>query len=158
MELYFKSDYVKISYEPSWGYIKVQWLIPPTNGEFREACEQMLGAIIHYEATKALIDTNKQGAIHPELIEWMDKVWAKRAIANGYRHCAIITPTDIFASFSLAEIAQMSDKTLVVTEYFEEEKIAIDWLKKLSVPGTGGQIRDRTEVGTSGNKEQASLF
>ncbi|UII34066.1 hypothetical protein LVD17_09595 [Fulvivirga ulvae] len=132
MELYFESDYVRICYESSWHYVALQWLTPPTNEEFRDGCERMLAAIKHYGVKKTLVDARQQGAIHPDLIEWMDKVWAAQAIDLGYRHCAVITPTDVFASFALDEITQMSKRTLVKTEYFDKEEKAIEWLKQLS--------------------------
>lgn len=133
MELYHETEYVKISYKQSFDYINLEWLTPPANADFKSGCEQMLMAIMHYGATKVLIDARQQGIIHQKMTEWMRRVLLKRLVVQGCGHCAIIIPTDIFASFFLVEVSQMSDKSLAITEYFEEEKIAIDWLKKLSV-------------------------
>lgn len=93
----------------------------------------MLLALKHFKTGRVIVDARQQGAVHPDLIEWMGRDWSTRAIAVGYSHCAIITPTDVFASFSLAEIAERGEQSPVIVEFFDQEELAIDWVKKLSV-------------------------
>ncbi|MBL6447436.1 hypothetical protein JMN32_14050 [Fulvivirga sp. 29W222] len=132
MEIYFESDYVKILYEQSAQYVKLLWLTPPTNEEFKEGCGHMLTAIGHFGVRKTLVDARLQGAVHSDLIEWMGETWVKRAAVLGQRHCAVISPTDVFASFSLSEIAPIGVRAQVITEYFDNEEHAVDWFNKLT--------------------------
>ncbi|UII31704.1 hypothetical protein LVD17_25780 [Fulvivirga ulvae] len=128
MKIYFQEDFVKISYDPTYNYILHEWLIPPTEEEFRTGCNQLVDAFKHFSANKVVVDTRQQGVIAGDLLEWMGTDWVTRAVAAGYTHGAIIVPSDIFASLSLHDL-QESINNKVINQNFDSMSEALEWIK-----------------------------
>lgn len=125
---FFKKDYVRISYDDSAHIIIHEWLIPPTEEEFKAGCEQLIEAMLHFKTGKVVVDTRGQGVLVPELMEWMTTDWAPRGAAAGYSHGAIILPTDVFTQLSVDEIMETVSE-LGVSRNFDDMENAIDWIR-----------------------------
>ncbi|UII34065.1 hypothetical protein LVD17_09590 [Fulvivirga ulvae] len=128
MKVFFEKDYARVSYNSTNNIIIYEWLVPPTEQEFKAGCEQMIEAIAHFKTGKVVVDTREQGALAPDLLEWMTTDWLSRAVAAGYTHGAIILPTDIFTQLAVDEIMDMVSKK-VVSRNFDDMSEAIEWIK-----------------------------
>ncbi|GAA0892125.1 hypothetical protein GCM10009122_18040 [Fulvivirga kasyanovii] len=129
MEIFFEKDFAKISYNSANSIIIYQWLVPPTDLEFKHGCEQMIEAIAHFKTGKVVVDIREQGTVAPYLLEWMTSDWISRAVAAGYTHGAIIIPTDVFTQLSVDEIMDTVSKK-VISRNFDGMEDAVDWIKK----------------------------
>ncbi|MBL6447435.1 hypothetical protein JMN32_14045 [Fulvivirga sp. 29W222] len=129
MKVFFEEDYAKVSYDSNNSIIIYEWLVPPTETEFKYGCEQMIRALAHFKTGKVVVDTREQGTVANHLLEWMTTDWIAKAVAAGYSHGAIILPTDVFTQLSVDEIMDTVSKK-VISRNFDNMEHALDWILK----------------------------
>jgi hypothetical protein len=78
---------------------------------------------------KVLSDQRQLAPPSDEDTAWYVLDWLPRALTQGYRYCAIISATHLFARLALHSIRQqaMRDSSLVY-QHFDQEDLAFDWL------------------------------
>ncbi len=113
-----KDDFLQINEMPEINGIKIKWL----------------------QAEKIVIETAKpkyifadtldmKFSIYPDLQEWHNKEIFPVFVKVNLRKLAVLVSSDLFTQVSIDQLIGEGKGGEMVTQYFEDEKKAIEWLK-----------------------------
>ena len=100
--------------------------------EFKRRCNQTLTMVQETGITKVLVDTRGLKVMVQENQRWIDEVWYPSARQVGLRYMAFIMPEDYFGKISVeTSNRRVVREGVIQVHYFDEEKLARDWLKSI---------------------------
>ena len=128
-----KDDFLQINEMPEINGIKIKWL--QASGRMQD--EDFKAAIL---AEKIVIETAKpkyifadtldmKFSIYPDLQEWHNKEIFPVFVKVNLRKLAVLVSSDLFTQVSIDQLIGEGKGGEMVTQYFEDEKKAIEWLK-----------------------------
>lgn len=80
------------------------------------------------KATKWLSDDRKGGALPKSHHEWGERVWGPKAAAMGWRHWALLPPTELLGKMNMQRLASTYAALGVTAEVFTDLDRAFGWL------------------------------
>jgi hypothetical protein len=100
--------------------------------EFKRRCNKTLALVKETGINKVLVDTRNLKVMVQENQRWIDEVWYPDARQVGLRHMAFVMPEDFFGKISV-EISnrRVVREGVIQVHYFDEVKLARDWLKSI---------------------------
>ncbi len=134
MEVY-KSKYWNILFEsenkmliPTWNEASADL----TNDLYKSEMEIYTQMVEKYHPNKALINCMKfYFAIGTDIQEWTNTMLFPRILAVGVTRVAIVMPADIITQMSLEQVMGEALGVKFVTNYFDNETAAREWLLKV---------------------------
>jgi hypothetical protein len=103
--VYFHNEAAHVTLSFADEYIHVHWYADvPKDAARQQVMNQVLVAFQTYSWQKLL--TSQQGVVpfSVEMQVWLQLDWRPRAVAAGYRYCALVQPHDLASQMSLVDI------------------------------------------------------
>jgi hypothetical protein len=100
-----------------------------TSQQFRDITENMLFLLKEKRVSKMLVDTTHLQIIGAEDQKWLNEDWLPRAIAAGYRACAMIKSKYFFNRVAVDNVVNQIDQSQLTVQYFDDRELARTWLK-----------------------------
>ncbi|MGE0790900.1 MAG: hypothetical protein AB7S26_34840 [Sandaracinaceae bacterium] len=85
-------------------------------------------ALVRAGSSKWLSDDRRGGALPKSHHEWAEGVWGPTAVAAGWRHWALVPPTELLGSQNMARVMQIYSALGVNAETFETPEQGLAWL------------------------------
>jgi hypothetical protein len=124
-------EYVTLWYHPEEKVVhhKIhRFLVPGVFEKLLSAGAQLLEA---HGASKWLSDDRMNVVVSPEDLEWSDTVWAPRVLKAGFKHWAIVVPSQAVAELQMKALRAKRRKQGLEVEMFESVEQAMAWLKSV---------------------------
>lgn len=100
-----------------------------TSLQFREITENMLLLLGEKQVNKILVDTTHLQIIGADDQQWLTDDWLPRAIAGGFRACAMINSKYFFNRVAVENVVNQIDPNQLTVHYFDDRQQARTWLK-----------------------------
>lgn len=122
----------RVSFIPTIGCAKIEWLGMPTSDEFRLGCNTVLNILKENGLTKVLVDNSAATLFTVADQRWLNEDWLPRAEQAGYRYSAtVLGNTDAFVKFAAQSIASKRDSSRFVSKFFKSVDDAVTWLSSV---------------------------
>ena len=136
-QIVFKEKYVTISFDPTTGFVLLDWHSYATSGQFRHTITTLLAFVESKSKSHAhiglLADTVKLGVITKEDIEWNAKEINPYIFKAGVKKVAFIIPENIFTQLSITTYQQQTkveDTGSLISQMFADRASAQKWLSE----------------------------
>jgi hypothetical protein len=123
-------DRCAISWDPTVPCVVFRWLGYVTSPEFRALSERGLELLRSKGASRMLNDTTHLPIIGEDDQRWVNQVFIPRALATGFRICAMVNSRFYFNRVAVENVARQISPGELVIEYFEGSDSAKEWLRQ----------------------------
>jgi hypothetical protein len=123
----------RIYYEPSDGWVVMDWDGYATSAQFREGTELMLKTLLEHGAHKVLADARDMILISQEDQKWLENSFLPRAIDRGFKAVALIKPVSYFNAVAIESVSYKVHKRDFLIRIFDNQEEARDWLRQVAV-------------------------
>lgn len=118
-----------VEYDVDLPGIVMTWKGYATSAMFRAANEQVLNVIAERRAKRLLGDITEFVLIGAEDQAWLNEDWLPRAMEQGLRVCALVTPNFYFNRVAVDNVVKKLDPAHLQVAYFATKEEAAAWLK-----------------------------
>jgi hypothetical protein len=126
----FEHQRICVWYYPAIGIIHHQMLTPVLGDVFREALSAGARAMTERGGQKWLSDDRMNGALMPEDLEWVDKVWHAQAVAAGWKYWALLPPKAVVGQLNIKRHIALYEARGIIVQVFSELEPAMKWLEE----------------------------
>ena len=130
--LYFKSDFLHISFDESLKSVVMDWKTAPTSVEFKTGLNRGLDALKDKRAVNWLAYLENLGALDEKDQQWSNEDWFPRALGAGVKNMAIVVSSDIFNQMTVESIMSKVPGTALTVQYFNNAEKAQAWLRSVA--------------------------
>jgi len=120
-----------IFFDEKLDLVVMEWNDYATSREFREGTELMLDLLIKHNCSRVLADIQDMTIIGLEDKIWMENDFLPRAIRQGFKSIAIITPKAYFNKVAVEDISYKIDKKKLTLHFFDNLEEGKQWLQTL---------------------------
>jgi hypothetical protein len=127
--VYFHNEAAHVTLSFTEEYIHVHWYADvPEDAARQHVMNQVLGALQTYGWQKLL--TSQEGVVpfSVEMQVWLQLDWRPRAVAAGYRYCALVQPLDLASQMNLVDLLSAHTAVWPCYHYCPSEQEAQAWL------------------------------
>jgi hypothetical protein len=125
----FDHQRIRVWYYPTARIIHHEMLAPVLGDIFRQALTAGAKAMAEHKGEKWLSDDRLNGALMPEDLEWVDKVWHAQAVAAGWKYWALLPPTGVVGQLNIKRHIALYKARGIVVQVFSELDAAMKWLE-----------------------------
>jgi hypothetical protein len=111
--------------------VVMEWNGYATSRQFREGTELMLDFVKKNKSTKVLANVRDMTLIGMDDQVWLEKDFLPRAVAEGFKTLAIISPLSYFNKVALESIYYKVDKNKLTITFFDNQRSAKEYLATL---------------------------
>lgn len=130
--VYADSNYILISYLSDSKILKIQWKKESENmsvEDFKQQISFIREAVIQYKPYYILgLTVEMTYGITPELQEWHNDFLFSAFRDEKLQKLAVIVSEDIFTQVSIEQLIEDEKDASFITQYFDKEADALDWL------------------------------
>jgi len=119
----------RVYHDSDLNAVVMEWTGYFTTEQFKSGSEVMLAELRKQKAKKVLALIRDMVLIGMEEQKWLLSGFLPRAIENGFRVCAILTPRNYFNKVAIENINCSIDSRQLLVNSFESEQEAKQWLK-----------------------------
>jgi hypothetical protein len=119
-----------VGYDVEAGCVTMRWRAYRSFAAFRDDNERVLQAIAAHGASRLLGEIETLGPISPADQQWLAADWIPRAVRQGLRRVALVTPAFHLDHGPVLLVGERVSALLDLA-YFEEPEAARAWLRPL---------------------------
>ncbi|WP_347157562.1 hypothetical protein [Pontibacter chitinilyticus] len=159
LQLYYKTEFIRVSYEEEWQLGVAEWNGFVSSGELRKAALNSLNFVHEKNITRWLADRRKMRAIRQQDQQWTVEEFIPKMMASPLRRLATVISEDMFNKMALEQIIRRSSGFGdIALRDFDNFAAAMAWLKtplsENAAPNTLLPINDNENI----NKRILLLF
>ena len=122
-----------VDYDQELNAAVMEWAGYFTVDQFKEGTEKMLNCMKQHQSKKVLALIRDMMLIGAEEQKWLEVSFLPRAIEQGFKACALLTPFYHFSKVAVENITWKIDKKKLIVNLFDNEQEARNWLKSVEV-------------------------
>jgi hypothetical protein len=125
----FEHERISVWYYPGSRIIHHSMTGPVLGDIFRTALTAGAKAMMENHGHKWLSDDRLNGALLPNDLEWVDKVWHRQAVDAGWTHWALLPPTSVVGQMNIRKHISLYKERGIMVEVFTDLGKAMAWLE-----------------------------
>ena len=118
----------KVYYDPSEGYVTMEWNGYANSQQFREGTEEMFSELLKHKAHKVLGNIKDMVLISHEDQIWLLDYFLPKAIAGGFKAIALVRPVHYFNKVAVETVAYKVNQEKLRIQIFNDLEEARNWL------------------------------
>jgi hypothetical protein len=125
----FERDRMTVWYYPGARIIHHCMSGPVLGDVFRQALSAGAQAMKNNHGRKWLSDDRLNGALLPDDLEWVDKVWHAQAVDAGWKLWALLPPSSVVGQMNIRKHVALYKERGIMVEVFTDLEKAFAWLE-----------------------------
>ncbi len=118
-----------IYYDDNDAYVVMEWNDYSTSEQFRQGTEKMLQLLSEKKASKVLADIRNMLLIGQADQRWLETDFLPRAIREGFKKFAVISPRSYFNKVAIETISEKVDPEVLQIRILDSKEEAVEWLR-----------------------------